>query len=225
MSREPAMTRPKNKAASRQPQPRMVGTSSRQASSALHSGSRCRASATAWPSSRTVGSQLVGGASMGGRPARRSTPKGPASRNPRSSWTVQGRPSMIASSRASVRKMASSSAVSCSGRWFWSWRPPVGGCCLLVGRCSSPAPGRPGLPGPPRRRSGQGAAGRAERALRSAQRPLTAQAARWQPDWQATGRSARVQGSRARHRRRGRSLPPTTAMGRCRAAGGLVVAT
>jgi hypothetical protein len=90
MSREPAMTRPKNKAASRQPQPRMVGTSSRQASSALHSGSRCRASATAWPSSRTVGSQLVGGASMGGRPARRSTPKGPASRNPRSSWTRPG---------------------------------------------------------------------------------------------------------------------------------------
>src|SRR5215213_226143 len=66
--------------------------------------------------------------------------------------------------------------------------------CLLglpAGRASSsPAPGdrvSPGrldagaVKGPPK----------AERALMSAQRPLTAEAARWQPVQQATGRSAR----------------------------------
>src|SRR5215207_10114129 len=66
-----------------------------------------------------------------------------------------------------------------------------GGSVVPAGRAQVLArPGRPGLSGPPRHRSGQGTARRAERALRSAQRPLTAQVARWQPVQQATGRSA-----------------------------------
>src|SRR5215211_6729910 len=69
------------------------------------------------------------------------------------------------------------------GCLLW-WLLPAGRALLLA------RPGRPGLSGPPRRRSGQGTARRAERALMSAQRPLTAQAARWQPVQQATGRSA-----------------------------------
>jgi hypothetical protein len=69
----------------------------------------------------------------------------------------------------------------------------LGHGCLL---CLVPAgqawvlarPGRPVAPG----RLGAGAVKgppQAERALMGAQRPLTAQAARWQPDWQANGRA------------------------------------
>jgi hypothetical protein len=73
------------------------------------------------------------------------------------------------------------------------WSATVCASCLLVGLGSSPAPGDRVSPG----RVDAGAVkGRpkAERALMSAQRPLTAEAARWQPVQQANGRGRWVQG-------------------------------
>ena len=198
--------------------------------SSAHIGSRCMASATAWPSSRTVGSQLVAGASTGGWPARQSTPKGPASRNRRSSSTVQGRPSMIASSRASTRKMQNSSSVSCSGCWppSWvggqqvpagvgvpSWSATVLASCLLVGLVPRPprATGslRAAWTTPGSRAAGGGPVGTrgTERSeyrsgLDGAGSEVAARPAGNRPV------RAWVQGSRARRRRRGRSPPATS---------------
>ena len=70
------------------------------------------------------------------------------------------------------------------------WSATVCASCLLVGHWFLARPGRPVSPG----RVDAGAVkGRlqAERALRSAQRPLTAEAARWQPVQQANGRDVR----------------------------------
>jgi len=85
---------------------------------------------------------------------------------------------------------------------------------LPAGRALVPRPPRAtGGSGPTGRRPGQGPPaavpqGREERSAASTAAPLRRAAARWQPDWQATGRSASgVRGPRARRRRRGRSAP------------------
>jgi hypothetical protein len=59
-------------------------------------------------------------------------------------------------------------------------------CCLLDGRCSSPAPGDRVSPGHLDAGAVKGRP-KAERALMSAQRPLTAEGLRWQSVQQASG--------------------------------------